>query len=103
MSDESIETFKLNIVLDALAKEKSIDKDILIDALKQAMLTAARRKLGLTADLEARFDTTATMEEVLQRHAQRFKVHRGLLQVHARASTTIAGDVPKSVAGLSRR
>ena len=70
MSDESIETFKLNIVLEALAKEKSIDKDILIDALKQAMLTAARRKLGLTADLEARFDTTATMEEVLQRHAQ---------------------------------
>jgi N utilization substance protein A len=66
--EEPIETFKLNAVLEALSKEKSLDKEILIDALKQAMLTAARRKLGLTADLEARFDTEATLEEVLQRH-----------------------------------
>ena len=70
MSEESIETFKLNIVLEALSKEKSLDKEVLIDALKQAMLTAARKKLGLTADLEARFDTAATLEEVLQRHGQ---------------------------------
>ncbi|MDP2340329.1 MAG: transcription termination factor NusA [Deltaproteobacteria bacterium] len=70
MSEESIETFKLNIVLDTLSKEKSLDKEVLIDALKQAMLTAARKKLGLTADLEARYDTAATMEEVLQRHGQ---------------------------------
>ena len=68
--EETIEGFKLNTVLEALSKEKTLDKDMLIDALKQAMLTAARKKLGLTADLEARFDTEATFEEVLQRHGQ---------------------------------
>ncbi len=66
--EETIEAFKLNAVLEALVREKSLDKEMLIDALKQAMLTAARKKLGLTADLEARFDPEATLEEVLQRH-----------------------------------
>lgn len=68
--EEAVETFKLNVVLETLSKEKHIDKEILVDALKSAMLTAARRKLGLTADLEARFDPDATMEEVLKRHGQ---------------------------------
>ena len=68
--EETIESFKLNAVLEALVREKSLDREMLIDALKQAMLTAARKKLGLTADLEARFDPEATLEEVLQRHGQ---------------------------------
>ncbi len=68
--EETIEGFKLNVVLEALSKEKSLDRDMLIDALQQAMLTAARKKLGLTADLEARFDPDATLEEVLVRHGQ---------------------------------
>jgi hypothetical protein len=41
--EETIEGFKLNTVLEALSREKSLDKDMLIDALKQAMLTAARK------------------------------------------------------------
>ena len=68
--EETIEGFKLNAVLEALSNEKSLDRDMLIDALQQAMLTAARKKLGLTADLEARFDPDATLEEVLARHGQ---------------------------------
>jgi transcription termination/antitermination protein NusA len=68
--EETIEAFKLNQLIDALSKEKNVDKEILIDALKQAMLTAARKKLGLTADLEARFDPDATFQEVLERHGQ---------------------------------
>lgn len=68
--EETIEGFKLNAVLEALSKEKSLDKDMLVDALQQAMLTAARKKLGLTADLEARFDPDATLEDVLVRHGQ---------------------------------
>ncbi|HEY1097416.1 MAG TPA: transcription termination factor NusA [Myxococcota bacterium] len=68
--EETIEGFNLNAVLQTLSQEKSLDKDMLIDALQQAMLTAARKKLGLTADLEARFDPDATLEEVLARHGQ---------------------------------
>jgi N utilization substance protein A len=68
--EDSIESFKLNTVIELLAKEKSVEKDTLIEALKQAMLTAAHKKYGLTADLEARFDPDATLEEVLQRRGQ---------------------------------
>jgi N utilization substance protein A len=68
--EESVESFKLNTVIELLSKEKSVDRETLIEALKQAMLTAAHKKLGLTADLEARFDPEATLEEVLQRRGQ---------------------------------
>jgi transcription termination/antitermination protein NusA len=68
--EEAVVDFKLNFVIDTLSKEKNVDKDILIDALKAAMLTAARKKLGLTADLEARYDAEATFQEVLERHGQ---------------------------------
>jgi transcription termination/antitermination protein NusA len=42
--------------LDEVEREKGIDRDILIEALEAAMLTAARKKKGLVADLEAQFD-----------------------------------------------
>jgi N utilization substance protein A len=37
-------------------REKGIKRDVLIEALEAAMLTAARKKKGLMADLEAQFD-----------------------------------------------
>lgn len=49
------DTMNLNVVLDQVGKEKNIDKSVLIEALETAMLTAARKKLGLTADLEAHY------------------------------------------------
>ena len=53
-----LENLNLNVVLEQVGKEKNIDKKVLIDALEAAMLTAARKKLGLTADLQATFDET---------------------------------------------
>jgi transcription termination/antitermination protein NusA len=55
---EVIEKLDLNQVLEQVGKEKNIDKKVLIEALEAAMLTAARKKLGLTADLQATFDET---------------------------------------------
>jgi N utilization substance protein A len=55
---EVMEKLDLNQVLEQVGKEKNIDKKVLIDALEAAMLTAARKKLGLTADLQATFDET---------------------------------------------
>jgi len=46
----------LNFVLEQVGKDKGIDKKVLVEALEAAMLTAARKKLGLTSDLEARFN-----------------------------------------------
>ena len=45
----------VNRVIDQVVREKGIDREILIDALEQAMVTAARKKLG-NRNLEAHFD-----------------------------------------------
>jgi transcription termination/antitermination protein NusA len=61
-----IENLNLNVVLEQVGKEKNIDKGVLVEALEQAMLTAARKKLGLTADLEARFNPELGEVEVFE-------------------------------------
>jgi N utilization substance protein A len=46
----------LNYTLEMVGKEKGIDKEILIEALETAMLTAARKKFGAERDLEVRYN-----------------------------------------------
>jgi N utilization substance protein A len=46
----------LSGVIDAVSKEKNLDSTIVVDALKQAIMHAARRDYGANADLEAEFD-----------------------------------------------
>lgn len=48
----------LNRVIEQVVREKGIDREILIDALEQAMATAARKKLG-NRNLEAQYDEEA--------------------------------------------
>jgi N utilization substance protein A len=45
----------INRVIEQVVREKGIDREILIDALEQAMATAARKKLG-NRNLEAQYD-----------------------------------------------
>ena len=61
-----LENLNLNVVLEQVGKEKGIDRDVLIDALQSAMLTAARKKLGLTADLEAHYNEDLGEVEVFE-------------------------------------
>ncbi len=61
-----LENLNLNVVLEQVGKEKNIDRDVLIDALQSAMLTAARKKLGLTADLEAHYNEDLGEVEVFE-------------------------------------
>ncbi len=46
----------LNHTLEVVGKEKGIDKEVLVEALEAAMLTAARKKFGPDKDLEAHFN-----------------------------------------------
>ncbi len=46
----------LTHTLEMVGKEKGIEKEILIDALETAMLTAARKKYGADKDLEVHFN-----------------------------------------------
>jgi N utilization substance protein A len=65
-SEMDLENLNLNVVLEQVGKEKNIDKSVLIEALESAMLTAARKKLGLTADLEARYNEDLGEVEVYE-------------------------------------
>ena len=46
----------LNHVLEQVEKEKGIDKQVLIEAIESAMLTAANKKFGNQREIEASFN-----------------------------------------------
>lgn len=58
--------FDLNHVIDQIHKEKGIPKEALVDAIEQAMLSAARKKLGLEGELEAQYNPEFGEVEVFQ-------------------------------------
>lgn len=43
-------------VIDQVGRDKGIDKDVVIDAVKQAMLVAARKKYGTYREIEAQYN-----------------------------------------------
>src|SRR5215203_1237264 len=47
---------KLDMVLEQVGRDKNIDKSVLISALEQAILTAAKRTFGLNREMEAKFN-----------------------------------------------
>ena len=47
---------KLDMVLEQVGKDKNIDKGVLISALEQAILTAAKRTFGQNREMEAKFN-----------------------------------------------
>ncbi len=46
----------LGKVIDQVGRDKGIDKEVIIDAVKQAMLTAARKKYGTYREIEAQYN-----------------------------------------------
>src|SRR5436190_2005378 len=47
---------KLDMVLEQVGRDKNIDKSVLISALEQAILTAAKRTFGMNREMEAKFN-----------------------------------------------
>jgi len=58
--------FNLMSVIEQVGKEKNIERDVLVSALEAAMLSAARKKHGPNADLEARFNPDVGEVEVYE-------------------------------------
>src|SRR6266436_1084641 len=48
---------KLDMVLEQVGRDKNIDKSVLISALEQAILTAAKRTFGMNREMEAKYNT----------------------------------------------
>ncbi len=61
-----LEQLDLGAVLEQVGREKNINKDVLIAALEDAMLSAARKNLGIDADLEAKYNEEAGEVEVYE-------------------------------------
>ena len=57
---------ELSRVIDALGKDRGIGREVVIEALEQAMLMAARKKLGPTAELEAHWNEDSGEVEIFQ-------------------------------------
>ncbi|HPL63624.1 MAG: transcription termination factor NusA [Syntrophales bacterium] len=57
---------ELKRLIEQMGKEKGIDKQIIIEALESAMMTAAKKKLGPRAEVEAHYNEEAGEIEVFQ-------------------------------------
>jgi len=56
----------LSRIIDQVGKDKGIDKKILVEALEQALLAAARKKYGLKQEIEAKYNEEAGEVELFQ-------------------------------------
>ena len=48
--------FDLNYVIEQVGKEKGIPKEILVETLEEAVLSASKKKFGNHLELEARYN-----------------------------------------------
>ncbi|AZZ37163.1 transcription termination/antitermination protein NusA [Bdellovibrio sp. qaytius] len=56
MADNVLNINDLSKVIDQVGKDKGIDKAVIVDAVKQAMLVAARKKYGTYREIEAQYN-----------------------------------------------
>ena len=56
----------LKSVIAGVSRDKNLDKAVIVDALEQAMVHAARRALGATSDLEAHYNEESDEIELFQ-------------------------------------
>lgn len=57
---------ELKRLIEQMCRDKGIDKEVIIEVLETAMLTAARKKLGMDVDVEASYNEDAGEIEVFQ-------------------------------------
>ena len=56
----------LNRIIDQVVKDKNIKREVVIDTLEKAMLTAARRKFGPEREIEAQFNQESGEVELFE-------------------------------------
>jgi N utilization substance protein A len=57
---------ELKRLIEQMGKDKGIDKEIIVEALESAILTAAKKKLGAKVELESKYNEEAGELEVFQ-------------------------------------
>src|SRR5512140_1626829 len=66
MATQATPSINLNLVLDQVAKDKGIDRSVLIATLEDAMKTAAKKHFGQDRNLEAKYDPDKGVVELFQ-------------------------------------
>src|SRR5262249_57621946 len=66
MATQNNQSVNLNLVLDQVAKDKGIDRKVLIATLEDAMKTAAKKHFGQDRNLEAKYDAEKGVVELFQ-------------------------------------
>ena len=69
----------LRAVINTVSREKNVDKAVIIDALEQALIHAARRNHGPIADLEAHYNADTDELELLDFSSRNFLNGSGTL------------------------
>lgn len=62
----SFDSFDLNAILSQIGRDRGIDRQVLIEALESAMLSAARKHFGHNLNLEAKYNEETGEIEVVQ-------------------------------------
>ena len=60
------QSLNLNLVLDQVAKDKGIERSVLVATLEDAMKTAAKKHFGQDRSLEAKYDADKGVVELFQ-------------------------------------
>src|SRR5919106_4190513 len=66
MSIQGTPSLNLNLVLDQVAKDKGIERSVLVATLEDAMKTAAKKHFGQDRNLEARYEPEKGVVELFQ-------------------------------------
>ncbi len=66
MAAPATPTVNLNMVLDQVAKDKGIERPVLVATLEDAMKTAAKKHFGQDRNLEAKYETDKGVVELFQ-------------------------------------
>src|SRR5689334_14430214 len=66
MATPSTPSVNLNLVLEQVAKDKGIEKSVLVATLEDAMKTAAKKHFGQDRNLEAKYDLEKGVVELFQ-------------------------------------
>jgi N utilization substance protein A len=82
----------LNVIMDQVAKDKGISKEILVEALEAAMLTAARKVHGLDKDIEAHFNEETGDVEIFEFRTVVEKVEDAATQIIANDAVNLDPD-----------
>jgi len=83
----------LNAVLDQVKRDKGIPKEILIEAIESAMVSAARKKYGHDAELEAQYNEEMGEVELFQFHTVVEAVENPALQIELQKARKLDPEV----------